>query len=117
MRVLLVGAALAGLMLSAHLASAQPVASSAPPAADSAQKSPDSKAQAAEAKRRAAAEKKQAAEARKKAKEEQARLAANDPDKLICKHVQSDDESHMGGSRLGGEKSCLTRAQWDDRAR
>ena len=35
----------------------------------------------------------------------------NDPDRMICK------TERPTGSRLGGEKTCMTKAQWDDFAR
>lgn len=33
------------------------------------------------------------------------------PDKIVCKSVR------MTGSRLPGERVCMTRKQWDERAR
>ena len=36
---------------------------------------------------------------------------ANDPKMLICRSVETT------GSRLGGRRACMTKAEWDDQAR
>ncbi|MGH7011377.1 MAG: hypothetical protein ACREEX_11130, partial [Caulobacteraceae bacterium] len=52
-------------------------------------------------------------EAKRKAKEEEKLADAKDPNHVVCKNVASEDSMAEGGSRLGGERQCHTRAQWE----
>ncbi|MGH6992751.1 MAG: hypothetical protein ACRED8_07535 [Caulobacteraceae bacterium] len=95
------------ILLAAALAS---VAFVAPPAfAQTDQPSATATSAPATAKEQKQAEK----EAKRRAKEEEKLAEAKDPDKTICKTVASEDALAEGGSRLGGQRVCHTRAQWE----